>query len=282
MGWNSEIDYVPGKRDKPLIAIIGDSTTQALDVDVEDSIASRLRQLVDGRYDVYSFAKGGGALSQYLHVSRYVNENFDPDILVFNVEANNFYQSLCNIMNPVGMMCLRDDSPEIREANIIPYVPSRNRRWARNSSLIRYVVLNIGLSSLTRRPDAPTLSPTPDRESDVQLRERVERSTDYLLARIALENPDKTVVFMMDVRKRLYNGNLAQQDDFRSRTRDLLIQKSDEYRFSFIDLTDPFLTAYQEDGQKFESLDGFHWNKRGHSVAAEALFESLQEIGAIQ
>ena len=94
MGWNSEIDYDLGKRDKPLVAIIGDSTTQALDVDVEDSVASRLRKLADGRYDVYSFAKGGGALSQFLHLSRYINENFDPDIWVFNVEANNFDQSL--------------------------------------------------------------------------------------------------------------------------------------------------------------------------------------------
>lgn len=286
MGWNSEIDYVADGRSRPLIAIIGDSFVQALDVDVQDNLASQLRRRVNGRYDVYSFAKGGAALSQYLHLSRYVNRNFDPEILVFNVVANDFDQSLCDVSRPVGMMCLRDAEGELQESNIVPYVPSRVQRWARRSSLIRYVVFNLKISPAFRRPGGLAQTQpgaAPDETAEQLRRDRIERSTSYILGKIAGENPGKRVIFMIDGPRRLiYQGNLDQRDDFELWTNGLLERKAKEQGFSFIDLMDHFSAAFKEDGVMFESKDDYHWNDHGHAVAADALLETLIDSGAIR
>lgn len=287
MGWNSQVDYTTGERGKPLIAIIGDSFVQALDVDVQDSIASRLGEALNGQYDVYSFAKGGAALSQYLHFSRYVNKNFHPDILVFNVVGNDFDESLCDVSYPVGMMCLNDRKPEIQESEINPYVPSRLQRWARKSSLIRYVVFNLKISPAFRRADvlvqAQQQSAADDEAAEKLRRERIERSTDYILGKLAKENPDRTVVFMLDgPRQQIYAGELEQRDDFELWSNGLLRRKAEKYGFPFLDLTGPFSESFRRDGVKFESEFDYHWNAHGHDVAANALMETFQDVGVVR
>ena len=286
MGWNSEVDYATGERDKPLIAIIGDSFVQALDVTVQDSIASRLREAIGGRYDVYSFGKGGAALSQYLHLSRYVTRTFSPEVLVFNVVGNDFDESLCDTSYPVGMMCLRDRTAEIQEAEIIPYVPSRLQRLARKSSLIRYVVFNLKISPAFRGTGvvvhARQQGAAFDQSAEELRRERVERSTDYVLRKLAEENPDRTVLFIIDgPRQQIYAGDQAGRDEFALWASDLLKRKSQDFGFAFLDLAGPFSKAFQEDGQRFESKFDYHWNAHGHAVAAQSLQKTLQEIGAV-
>lgn len=285
-GWNSAVDYAMGPRDNPLIAIIGDSMIQGLNVDVEESIAHRLRQDLDGRYDVYSIAKGGGALSQFLHLSRYAGRNFEPNVLVFSVENRNFDQSLCDVSHPVGMMCLHDDGTDIRESAFLPYEPSPVRRWARKSAIIRYIVFNLDLSPTARPDDRTALDQQTGAAGgghDLLLMERVERSTDYILGKIAQENPDKMVVFMADQpRRRIYQDKLPPDDGFESWTQSLLERKAQEYGFAYLDLTRAFARSYQEDGIKLESPDGFHWNGHGHSVAAQALLETLTGIESVR
>ena len=94
-GWNSEIDYEMNRREKTRIAVIGDSFIVALHVDVEESMPGLLREKIGDQAEVYSFGTRGAPMSQYLHMSRYVNKNSDPDILVFNIVNNDFDRSLC-------------------------------------------------------------------------------------------------------------------------------------------------------------------------------------------
>lgn len=289
-GWNSVVDYEHHGEDSKIIAVIGDSMIQALDVDVEDGLPNKLRLKLPREYYVYSFAKGGGALSQFLHISRYVNAKYNPKIVIFNVEHRNFDQSLCDINSPVGMMCLRDDGDEIEESTIIPYVPSNLSRWARKSALIRYITFNLDFAVRTQGDDGSHVlglggsDESLDRYPDHELRKRVERSTNYILNNIAQENHDKTVVFMIDGLKRrdIYEGAVSSHDDFESWTHDLLKRLCREYDFAFLDLTQSFSESYRRTGLRFESFDNFHWNKHGHEVVANALLNKLSDESLLE
>ncbi|HMC83304.1 MAG TPA: hypothetical protein VKL61_08745, partial [Candidatus Polarisedimenticolia bacterium] len=99
-GWNSEIDYAPAEGPhRPLLALIGDSYIDALQVDVADNIAAQTRRALGGGYQIYSFGIGGAPLSQYLLMSRYVRRHFNPSVMVFNVVHNDFDESLVELEN---------------------------------------------------------------------------------------------------------------------------------------------------------------------------------------
>ena len=283
MGWNSEIDYFTGARNKPLVAIIGDSMVAALQVDVQESMASRLRQQVGDEFDVYSFGTPGAPFIQYLHMARYVNKTFDPDILVFTVHNNDFEQTLCDRWSPVGMVCLEDGGSQIREAEISPYYPSRLRRWARKSSIVRYLSLNLLL--VQHIPGGGGFDPVKDFAAQglgpsVALKNRIENATDYILNKVADENPGRTVIFLLDAPRRyIYTGILDAPVEYDLWTHGLLQGLSEKYGFRFVDLTEPFVEAYADSPVKFDSkYDRIHWNERGNAVAAEALLPVLKEV----
>jgi hypothetical protein len=284
MGWMSGIDYVAQGREKPLIAIIGDSMIVALQVDVQDSLPSRLRSILENEFDVYSFGVSGAPLSQYLHMSRYVTETFDPDILVFNVVHNDFDQSLCDLWRPLGMMCLTDGNGKIRESGIVPYTPSKIRRWARKSSLVRYLALNLGLGTRFTRSaaedDQRNYGSAGEQSQDPQP-QRMERATDYILGKIDEETSGKTVIFMIDgLRESIYHNVTDERAGSEFWMNRLLESKASKYGFYFLDLTGPFTKSFEQNQLRFESKhDYIHWNENGHAIAAEALVLAIRETG---
>ncbi len=91
--WNYPIDFAQ-VIDRPLIAVIGDSYIEAFQVDADEKYPFLLRNRLEPDYEVYAFGKSGAPLSHYLHVSRYVDRHFDPDILIFNMVHNDFEESI--------------------------------------------------------------------------------------------------------------------------------------------------------------------------------------------
>jgi len=98
MHWNYPIGYYP-VDEKKLITVIGDSYIAVLEVDADENYPYLLRERLKTDYEVYAFGIPGAPLSQYLHMSRYVNKHFDPDILIINLVHNDFDQSIYEL-NP--------------------------------------------------------------------------------------------------------------------------------------------------------------------------------------
>lgn len=241
-----------------------------------------LRQQIGDEVDVYSFGISSSPLSQYLHMSRYVTRNFDPDILVFNMVGNDFEENLCEVGWLLGMMCLDDTGGQFKESEIVPYSPSFTRRWARRSSLVRYMVLNLklGTGAFEAVAGSRKLNVAPVGSLPAPLeRSRVENAINYLLRTIAEENPQRAVVFIMDgPRRTLYGEDSPELDETTPWKNDLLRNVTGKYGFRYIDLTDEFRRKYEQDGEKFNSEQDYHWNKNGHSVVSQALLETLQDM----
>ncbi|MCS6263357.1 MAG: SGNH/GDSL hydrolase family protein [Nitrospira sp.] len=284
-GWNSAIDFEETKR-KPRIAIIGDSYVEALQVNVETSLAGRLRELVSPQAEVYAFGISGAPLSQYLQMARYARKHFDPDVLVINVVHNDFDESLCSIKRQAGMLCLEDEGQEIREAVIDPYHPNQILRMARSSSVVRYAVTNLQLASRLRGlfsgiRNKPTYNANIDVEQVNARKARIQRATEYVLRTLQRENGTKPVIFVMDAPRRdIYAGTLGNSTVVW--LNQLLKTTCETVGFYFVDLTHEFSRHFAANHVHFESEFDWHWNETGHLTAAGELHRKLDALRLIQ
>ncbi len=290
-GWNSDIDYAT-QRDKPLIAIIGDSYIEAFQVDVSKSIAARLREKMAGKFEVYSFGMSGAALSEYLQISRYVRKYFHPDILVINVVHNDFDESLVSGKNFQGHLYVEVLNHQAVEAPVTPFVPLLQRPDAYNrlktflvihSSLFRYLIFNCHFDERIRQIKGFFNQHKAAYNANINVEEvkgkteEIEIAIDYLIKTFKKENENKKIIFMIDApRSDIYANKLAQSNVY---WMNLLLEKiCTKYDVGFLDLTKSFNDSYCRDHKRFNEDFDYHWNEHGHAKAAEALLAYLQNF----
>ena len=281
-GWNSEIDYT-AEPNKPLIAIIGDSYIEAFQVDPINSISSKLRQLCNGNYAIYSFGFSGAALTQYLQMSRYANRNFKVDILVINVVHNDFDEMLRSVKYSKGFLYMDDSGDHMKELPVEPPAPTAGYRYCKllcRSNLFRYLYNNCHIGYTYQRfkemlsfKPAPIYNGNIDVDRTRSLRPKIDDALEYVMNRFKVENPSKRLIFMIDAdRQSIYNDNANSNIIWMNH---LLRDKCAKFGFEFIDLDDYFRKIYSVDHVHFESPYDWHWNEHGHEAAARALYDTI-------
>jgi hypothetical protein len=287
MGWNSDIDYAPDiERHKPLIAVLGDSYVEAFQVDITASFVSLLRSKVKSTYDVYGFGKSGAPLSQYLQMSRYVRQHFKPDVFVVNVVHNDFNESLTSVMSLPYYLGLSVHDGEVRESPLAdtPITIKPTSRMLFSSAIFRYLWLNLHLGEsliewgvLRNEMRAPTA--TANRAPPDPAHVREEQAADYVIRKFKEENPHTELVFMIDGSRRdIYARRVDDHSDVLWMN-SLLRRLCEEHQCRFIDLTEPFRTKFNRDGVMLSGETDYHWNKEGHRVVADVLYERLLAFG---
>lgn len=283
MGWNYPIDYYPDEE-KKLIAIIGDSFIEALQVDAEKNYPFLLREKLYPNYEIYAFGKSGAALSQYLHLSRYVNKHFDPNILIFNIVHNDFDQSISEL-DPSRHYFLQLSYNELYDSfyETLPrpdYSLKQYNPWKRllyNSSVFRYLWLNIKVHTLSDR----ILSPINQFEANinsVKVKEDqslVTKATKYLVKTIKEENPKKRIIFIFDAhREAIYNNSLDNSSLIWMH--EMMRNVCEKHDVEYIDLTEPMQQDFMTNSREFNSKLEGHWDEYGHEFVANILYEYLK------
>lgn len=276
-GWNSCIDYHKSNRNKPLIALIGDSFIEAVNVDVDKSYAAFLRAGVNHQYNVYRFAISGAPFSQYLHICRHVNKHYNPDFFIINLVHNDFYESLQPNTRKPGMLYLHADSTGVHEQKILPFHPNRIKRFLSISSIIRYLYINLKINrKLSLKRENAQFNANINVKVAKSFENEIAMAVDYILERISIEFPGKKVFFTMDApRKDLYAGNLENSNV--AWLNQLMMAKTEKYGFPFLDMTETFQDKFQKTGKKYETVYDAHWNEYGHQVVAERIVKELKE-----
>ncbi|MBZ0264594.1 hypothetical protein K8I28_07985 [bacterium] len=280
-GWNSPFDYDRSST-KPLVAIIGDSYVDGLQLDVDQKMSSLVADSLQDSMRVYSFGMAGAPFSQYLHVSRYVNTNFDPDILVFVVIHNDFDESHTDMIRNPLFMQIEDSAHGINEIPPKAYRPNNTIRMIRKSALVRYLYINLHakevlqgfINRLTMGGDAPEYNMNINVDAMFERLEDIKSGITYLIETILKENSDKRVIFIMDgLREEIYNNS------FKNSKLMFLHMLMSEICASrdceFIDMTPIFKTHYAKHKQRFETPYDNHWNKLGHELVANTVLGVL-------
>ncbi|MCF7809680.1 hypothetical protein K9N50_01690 [bacterium] len=274
-GWNSEVDYLPAEqREKPLIAIFGDSYIEALQVDVDENIAGVLRDIVGDEYDVYSFGTSGSALPQYLNMARYANRHFQPDIIVVTVIHNDFTESLKEFNNRNYHLRLDKVGDNIIEIAPKPYVPSKIKRLMRPSSIVRYLYQNLKVKFDFGKKENPKFVSNININVAESNRSSIDEAVHYVVKKFRGENPDKAIIFMIDAPKSdIYNGTVETSEIMWMH--DMLKEACQQDSCYYLDLTYPFLEKFTQDSIRFNPpIDG-HWYEEGHKTAANVLYKHL-------
>lgn len=272
-GWNSLIDYSSERSNKKLICLIGDSYIRALQVDVGKDISSLLRKKTQPEYEVYSFGHDGAPLSQYLHMSRYANRYFRPDIFVFLLLHNDFDESIASLVHRPYFLQLSIDDKKIEE--IQPTKP-RLYQFLTYSAVFRYLYSNLKLASLYFNliQDPEDFNANVNVKSLSNRRDTVELGAEYLLKQIQAENMGKRIIFMMNAPvDDIYNDKMQTSSIIwiNRIVKDLCVKNNLEC----IDLTSAFAEDYKARRQRFDfKMDG-HWNEHAHHLASEVLFDYL-------
>lgn len=161
VGFISDQVYVPAAQSsdgnqspKPLIAIIGDSYIEAMQVDYPNTTEANLLKNCSDHARVYSFGAQFAPLSQYLSWVSYASQTFAPKAMVVNIVGNDFDESLISHQkssNGGGIpgMQFFDFSSGQTELVKVPFIADGFlTRILRHSALAQYLVRNVGVVNL--------------------------------------------------------------------------------------------------------------------------------------
>jgi len=286
-GWNSAVDYFQrGRRTKPVIAIIGDSYIEALQVDIRDNIASVLGAKVEDQYDVYSFGRSGAPLSEYLQMSRYVVKYFDPEVIVVNVVDNDFDESLSSVRSVPYFVTLETAGSNLEES-ALPAKPVSAKLTTKlifASAIFRYLWHNLSYGErwTELRPLQSKVKAVEEGESDSpHLTNEIYRAAEYVVKTMRANTMGKELIFMIDAPRRdIYAGTVQISNVLWMNK--LLRELTERYQARFVDLTAPFWKTYQENERRFNYQHDYHWNEEGHKYAAEVLYRNLIAFGIVK
>lgn len=281
LGWNYPIDYHP-VEDRKLIAVFGDSFVEAREVDADKNFPYLLREMLpDDTYEVYAFGRAGAPFSQYLHMARYANSLFDPDILIFNLFYNDYDESIYEL-NPDRdhwlTLTLHPDST-ISENQPKPAADvSFTERLLMRSAIVRYLYINIDIvnvwRAITSRTDAYNFEANVDVDHIQSVMEPMTKVTDHLFRTILEENEGKRIIFLHDApRFAIYDDDLENSGVIW--INEMVGEISAKYDAEYIDLTPLMYEDYMEHGRRFEFDIDSHWNEYGHGFVARVLYEYL-------
>ncbi len=292
-GWNSPVEYAHSKPGGIFrIAVIGDSFVEALQVDIDKSYPYLMEKQLNRssrnfakkarpvRFQVYTFGHSGANLVQYLNVLRRISVTFKPDLIIVNITHNDFKESLYE-RGRIDYWSARQIADSFKEVPPTPTRGLRLRRSARNSALVRYLVINLSIqerirylynaSGLRARGYAANIS-----GSDVDL------FGDGLLLRDLLvyvfrnmkyiaEHADSAVLLIMDGnRQAIYRGESPYHSTpFRLNAAATNVAR--EIDIPIIDLTETFERNWADRRHPFDWKCDGHWNHHGHGVVANAV-----------
>lgn len=284
--WNSAVDY-DETGEKPLIAVIGDSYIEALQVDTGESYPDLLRKQLPPGYSVYAFGKSGAPLSQYLHMSRYVRKYFKPRIIIVNIIYNDFAESIRSHYPEYSYFLQLDtlskdslyEIPPRTRGDFLQYHPWKKLIY--RSALFRYCFFNLHISEMWRNWKGnrdKKFEGNIDVDEVESIKPEVHRATDYILGRLRAENPDSKFLFVMDgTRDGIYNNNGSGSKVAWMYT--MMRELTGKYGFHFLDLTGPMKEDYQKHHRAFNAPIDRHWNEYGHALVAREVVTYLRDSG---
>jgi len=281
-GWNSLFQYEPREnRDRPLIAVFGDSAIEGFLCDVEEHIDTWLYCILQGSFDVYAFGRHNQSLVEMALLMEQVDSLYRPDVFVIITST----PALRNSLWPASLAEYHTLMPLPLWGTFTTVTPmlwqsSRFARTAMRSSLVRYLALNRNLYLFPLKEiEIPAVHTAPLKNIEIQqLRPVAGR---YLLTRMSNGLGDRRLLIVTDnsaIRHQLY-GQESISDERNIITSDQVLLSelcskyhNIEYLDSFIDIRSDFDTTRSY----YDASDARHLNGYGNYVVASSIARRLE------
>ncbi|MEP2028887.1 MAG: hypothetical protein ABJI96_09315 [Paracoccaceae bacterium] len=267
--------------DKPLVAIVGDSYVEAIQVRNEHSFHGVLSSSYQ-EMDFYPIGVGGSPLSQYVAFAKFASEEFSPNAYIFIVIENDFDQSFFRYKGSPGFHYFSSDGGLER----VDYSPTALEVVARKSAFLRYLILDLKIrfqfENLKKRwvnGDAEKIEKNTVRYKPSQSRiDDAKYAIDIFLTKMEEIVNGKPVLFVVDGdRRSIYNGGIERNmDRFYNISFGYFLDKASGFKkFTVLDMHPIFLRHWFQFERSFNFKYDFHWNRLGHKIVAESISETL-------
>lgn len=305
-GWNARQDYSEEKAAGVVrIAVIGDSYVEALSLDYDKNFAPILEDALNAEHpntvQVYSFGQSGAPLSQYLHLMRYTQAVYQPDIFIINIVSNDFDESYADLVRkPEFLQVQLDNAGQIveippRDSGFSQSFQGKLSRLARHTAVGRYVYRNLTIISLDvlrdrlkeiasgdNTPAKPAPGAVPNEV--VPFDPKMVTLVKYVFQEIAqiARSSGSRVLLIVDPPDYAYQNNyseaeLAAFSDF-SYVR-MVRETAEQESLPVLDLLPYFRADYTQNSIRLEIEGDLHWNEYAHHLVAMLLAERLKAEG---
>jgi len=274
-GFFSDVEYVKDS-DKPLVAIIGDSYVEALQVNNADTFHGRIGRDNFEKVRVYAFGASGNPLSSYLKYAEWVGQKYKPDYFIFNIVGNDFDESYSYYKDGAeGFTYFPGNKDLVDMADL------DTRFWAghsflgrsiRHSYLAKYLVSNCEILRITAKADTSSGNIGEER---IQTGSAAINHFIRLLPEATGLVPGRILLVLDAERQRIYasESNVLSQSYYECMMPEL-IGKAALAQISTLDMTRPFTLHYGQHKKRFEYPTDGHWNEIGHRVVAESIMNT--------
>jgi len=274
-GFVADYDY-DRTATTPLVAVIGDSFVEALQVPFAESVTGRLQAALGTAGRAYAFAQAGSALSQYIAYIEHAAAVYRPQKFVVVVVENDVDESMYGRRKRDGIHHLYLQANGELELKLTPPLGRNAVEDAlRQSALALYLLRNVGVLQFVQQ-HGPIPVPDPARLVEG------EQVIAWFLTALpkAARLPPRDIVIVVDAnRSEIYGNavpaNLADLQHYFGQMRAKLIAEARTQGFNVVDMEPAFRAAYARDRVPFESRTDRHWNRYGHAVVAEAVRNAL-------
>jgi hypothetical protein len=266
------------KATAPVI-VLGDSFVEGLMNEYADTLQGRLGTRLGAPTNVYGLGVSGLSIGDYLALSRFARDEFQPAAAVVVISDGDITESVAagighhsfSVKN--GVVSL-DYRPRLGESTF-----TKIRIRIGEISLYRYLQANLGLS-LERLWRWGNAGPVAPERPATELFPVV----DYFLRNLpaALSLPSRCIAFLVDSdRYAIYKAQLATRRKDEPLLQDYFLREAKALGFHAVDLDPVFRRAYAHDKLKFDywPIDR-HWNALGHEIAANEAFHLLYDEGS--
>lgn len=263
-------------QNKPVIAVIGDSYVEAMQVKNQDTFHAILdRGLLS--HDVYPIGISGSPLSQYIAFSRYAAEQFSPRLYIFLIIGNDFDESFKKVKNAPGFHYFN----ETDQLTLVEYNPSIIKRIARKSAFVRYLHLDLKIKfQIDRLFKNENISNKIQPNISMNFLELGREAINKFLYNIKdLTVTSKVIILLDGDRTSIYNGEMKRSINKPENILYEELKKSsiNIQNVKIVDLHNFFLNDWVENGKKFNYDYDYHWNEYGHAVVAQILLEEIKK-----
>ena len=288
-GWISGQPY-ESSASTPLLALIGDSFIEALQVPWERTCTAHLARGVSPSLRVYSFATSGAPLSHYLHLAATARVEYGPTHAVFVIVHNDFDESIRESGERLFYQFVREDA---RRGWVLagPATTIHGRRYrvARSavavSATAAYAARNMALlewPEIARQYGRMfggeyRRGSTRDRLGQAATTEFLHRvpaasglsRRDIAFAMNAVQHPAPQRP-LGGIEWPLHRA-VRERLEFQARRREHFVTSAKQMGHEVLDLNTAFREAARRDPDGgFITGDG-HWNETGHVACAEAI-----------
>jgi hypothetical protein len=278
-GFVADYDYNAADK-RPLVAVVGDSFIEALQVPFAQSLTGRLQVALGDRARAYAFAQSGSQLAQYVAYARHACAVYRPERMVVSVVGNDFDESVYVRRGRNGIYHLHPRPEGGFDHRLTPLPPAGVlERVMRRSALALYLIRNVGITNVLHRRGAGAVGQT-DADASLARVEEGRRIIDWFLNELpqAACLPARDIVIAVDTpRPNVYDAQslAAAQTSYFGLMRQRIISEARAKGFRVVDTEPHFVAAYAADPQRFEHPTDGHWNARGHEVVAAAVRAAL-------